>query len=412
MCAATSQDINIVRDLAKRYLDIANDPVQEERRDLWRKKNSLKAVRPLIYVRAFAWREMPESKCECEDPVLRGCEDFFRRNLFIDTFGDDTIFEPWVTSGATHVLPEAGPWGVRQTMTASTEERGAKKFDPAIRDLDDIEKLVAPHHVIDEEATARKLEQVRDAVGDIITVAPSRRPHFWTWHADISNNLAYLRGLEQIMWDMIDNPEWLHRLLGFMRDGVLRAQQEAEDAADYTLLDHYNQAQPYSKELSDPSADGKSVTRDQLWCFCASQETTLVGPDLFEEFMLNYQRPIVEKYGLLAYGCCEDLTPKIPLLKKIPNLRRIAVALTADVAKCAEQIGTDYVFSYRPSPADMVGYGFDADRIRRIVKGDLEKARGCHVDITLKDVETVGGDADRIRNWVKLVREIIDEVCY
>jgi hypothetical protein len=126
---------------------------------------------------------------------------------------------------------------------------------------------------------------------------------------------------------------------------------------------------------------------------------------MFYEFMLQYQIPIMANFGLAAYGCCEDLTHKIRVLRRIPNLRRIAVAPAANVAKCAEQIGQDYILSYRPSPTDMVGYGFDPARIRRILRRDLQACNGCHVDITLKDVETVQGDPDRIRKWVQIVRE-------
>ena len=104
----------------------------------------------------------------------------------------------------------------------------------------------------------------------------------------------------------------------------------------------------------------------------AAQELTAVSPAMHDEFMLQYQLPILKPFGLVAYGCCEDLTNKIDMLRQIPNLRRIAVSPFANVARCAEQIGQDYVLSYRPSPADMVGYGFDPDRIRTIMKRDLK----------------------------------------
>ncbi len=58
----------------------------------------------------------------------------------------------------------------------------------------------------------------------------------------------------------------------------------------------------------------------------------------------------------------------------------------------------------------MVSYGFDEDRIRRIVKRDLTACRECHTDITLKDVETVEHDPQRVKRWVALIREIIEEV--
>lgn len=64
-------DREILRDLAKRYRDLCADSVQAERRDLWRRHNSLQRTRPLIYVRAFAWQEMPEAACLCRDPFFR-----------------------------------------------------------------------------------------------------------------------------------------------------------------------------------------------------------------------------------------------------------------------------------------------------------------------------------------------------
>ena len=142
----------------------------------------------------------------------------------------------------------------------------------------------------------------------------------------------------------------------------------------------------------------------------AAQEYTGVSPAMHEEFLLRYQLPILREFGLVAYGCCENLTRKIAMLRQVPNLRRIAVSPFANVAKCAEQIGTDYVLSYRPSPTDMVGWGFDADRVRTIMRRDLEVCRGCHVDITLKDVETVQYDPSRVRRWVEITREVIEEI--
>ena len=400
------KDIAVLRDCAKRYVAICQKPVQRERRILWRKKNSLEKVRPLIYVRAYAWNEMPQSKCGCEDPFYREYEDFFRQMLFRDTFDDDYIFEPWVTVTANY---RCAGWGVSGKRNFSDKHGGSWKIDYPIKTLEDIEKLHIPRHEIDEEKTAENVRRLQEAVGDIITVNADRGPAYRMWEGDISTNLGHLRGIENMMLDMADNPGWLHRLLAFMRDGILRTHDQAEAAGDWGLCAHQNQAMPYAEELPEPAANVNGVKRNRLWVFMASQELTLVSPRMFDEFMLQYQLPILNKFGLAAYGCCEDLTNKINLLRQIPNLRRIAVAPSANVAKCAEQIGAAYVLSYRPSPADMVSYGFDADRIRNIIRRDLNACQGCHLDITLKDVETVQGDPDRIRNWVRIVRELIED---
>ncbi len=405
------RDVRILRELARRYVDICSEDVQQERRDLWRRHNSLVRTRPLIYMRYFSVRneEIPDLALECEDPFYRRHEDFLRRAIFQGAIGDDFVFEPWITQRATTVTPAGGPWGFRYDHIYSDEPRGAWKFDPPLKELADIEKLAEPNHVIDEEATARNLARLHEAVGDLLEVNVDRAPFYRVWRADISCDLAQLRGLEQVMWDMADNPDWLHGLAGRLSAGVLRTHDEAERAGDWRLCNHENQAMPYALELPDPQANGESVTRDRLWTFVAAQEMAQVSPQMHEEFVLDYQLPIMEKFGLVAYGCCEDLTHKIDMLRRIPNLRRIAVTPVADVARCAEQIGEDYVFSWRPNPALMVSCGFDEERVRRIIREGLQAARGCHVDITLKDIETVQGDPTRLRRWVEVVREVIEE---
>jgi len=404
----TKIDNDILRELAKRYLEVCAQPVQDERRDLWRRHNSLDHTRPLIYVRAFAWCEVPESQCFCEDPFLRSHENGLRRSLYWASLDDDSIFEPWLTVNAAWIAPPEGPWGMKVGWIKGDDPRGARRMAPPIKAPEDAKRLVRPRHVIDEAETERRAARLHDAVGDILPVHVDHATLYRNWNGDISTCLAQLRGLDQLMLDMFERPDWLHGVLAFMRDGILEAQEQAEAAGDWTLADQNNQAMPYAMGLEPPCLNGGSVTRDKLWYFCASQETTLLGPEQFDEFMFQYQQPIMEHFGLVAYGCCEDLTLKMPVVRKLPNLRRIAVAPVADVAKCAEQIGEDYVLSYRPSPSDMVGYDFDPDRVRKILRRDLAVCRGCHVDITLKDVETVQNDPVRVRQWVQITREVLE----
>lgn len=54
----------------------------------------------------------------------------------------------------------------------------------------------------------------------------------------------------------------------------------------------------------------------------------------------------------------------------------------------------------------------DEARIRRIVGNALKifKANDCRVHINLKDVQPLEGDLDRLKNWVAIVRDVIEEV--
>ncbi len=408
MSPATDSDLKIIRDLARQYAEAASKEIQDQRRDLWRRHNSLEPTRPLIYMRVFACsNEIIDPQLQCEDPFLRAHERWFRQMLFQDWLEDDYILEPWITQRASFIPQGESEWGPAYGRHKSAQQGGSWKYDPPLKDLDDIDKLTTPAHMIDEDKTAENVERLQDAVGDIIEVNIDRGPVYHHWAGDISTHLAHLRGLEQLMWDMADNPEWLHRLLAHMRDGILKAQAEAEAAGDWRLCNHSNQAMPYSKELQDPTANSEPVKRDQLWLFMAAQEFALISPEMHDEFLLEYQIPILEKFALTAYGCCEDLTRKIDILRRIPNLRRIAVTPWADVQKCAEQINTDYVISWRPSPADTVCTGFDPDKVREILTQGVEACKGLHLDITLKDVQTVQNDPERLRKFVRIAREVI-----
>ena len=401
------EDRKILRELAKEYAEIARDPIQDERRRQWRRVHSLEKCRPPIYVRAFAWSEMPQNIRRVRDPFLRRYEIFFRSSLFHYTIGDDTVFEPWVTVNAVKTCTG---WGIESTRRMPEEKGGAYKLDYAIKNTDDIRKMRKPWHGIDEERTREQVSRLNEAIGDILPVDCDRSPY--NYDIGLTDDLGKLRGIENLMLDMVDNPEWLHELVSFMAKGVSGVYDQAEAAGDWGLSPHRysNQAMPYAKELPDPAPNTRGISRKQLWRFAQSQELTGVSPTMQEEFFLRYQIPVLKKFGLVAFGCCEDLTHKINMLRQIPNLRRIAAAPSANVPRCAEQIGQDYVISYRPSPADTVSYGFDPERIRAVMEPDLKACRDCHLDITLKDVETVQSDPARVRKWVGVTRELIDEI--
>jgi hypothetical protein len=411
-----SSDLSILRDLASRYAEAAVQPVQEERRALWRAHMSLKPTRPPVLFTYGMWnvwcREIfGDDQLQCQDAFFREQEQNLRLLLFHDTIGDDFILEPWLTLRAAVITPSNGLWGVKEARIGEENyiKGGSYKPNPPLKSWKDMHRLVKPSHRIDEAETTHRLERMQEAIGDILTINLDRSPAYLNFDGDISTTLAALRGLEQIMYDMSDYPQQLHALLAFLRDGILATHQQAERAGDWNLAVQKNQVMCYCEELEDPRANAFGHRRSEMWCHLAAQEYVLVSPRMHEEFLLRYQMPIMEQFGLVAYGCCENLTSKIKMLRQIKNLRSIAIAPSANVANCAEQMGTDYVFSWRPNPAQMVCVGFDETNIRRILQNGLEESRGCRVHILLKDVETVEGDLSRLSRWVQIAREVAEQ---
>lgn len=220
----TPAERTLLRDLAKRYAAVAADPAMDRRRAAWRRHNSLKSGRPLIYVRAVAWHELPESKCQLADPFWQHYENFLRHRLYWSTLNDDSIFEPWLTLPAVQACEG---WGVGRVVHHSAEPGGAYKIDYPIRELNDIRKLRRPWHAIDERKTDGRRAQLQEVLGDILAIHVDRAPAYRMFNGDLSTELGRLRGIENIMLDMTDNPDGLKQLVSFLSDGVLQVHDEA-----------------------------------------------------------------------------------------------------------------------------------------------------------------------------------------
>ncbi len=404
-------DTTILRKLAHRYAEIAAMPVQEEKRQLWSDHFSLKRTRVPIIAGFGMWnmwcREVfGDARMLCEDPFFKHYERLLRMWLFQHDIGDDTIQEPWLPLGVPHKISGQGLWGVDESMTHLDGQEGtAACYKPALKTWDDVAKLRVIHHELDEAAGRRNLDKLASAIGDILPIDVQRHSVYNGFNGDISTSIAKLRGLEQLMIDMYESPGELHRLLAFMRDGILVNNQEAEDAGHFSLTLSHNQQMPYARELEPRKPNSGARRRKDIWGFCAAQELALVSPEFHDEFMFQYQLPIMAHYGLVHYGCCEDLGEKITMLRQLKNLRSIAVAPLANVRHCAEQIRNDYVMSWRPNPTDMVCCGYNEERVEKIVCKALDDSAGCIMHINLKDVETLEGDTTRMRRWVRKVRQ-------
>ena len=119
---------------------------------------------------------------------------------------------------------------------------------------------------------------------------------------------------------------------------------------------------------------------------------------------MQYQMPIMEKFGLVNYGCCETLDNKIGILRKIPNLRRILMGPLVDMKYGCEQIGRDYIVSWRPNPA-MVAGKFDEQYIRKVIRQGLKDSQGCNIEIMLKEMMTIEGDISRLFKWTEIAKQ-------
>ena len=166
----------------------------------------------------------------------------------------------------------------------------------------------------------------------------------------------------------------------------------------------------YSDELPATDFDGKRVRLCDLWGFGAAQSASEIGPQMHEEFILQYDLYLLRHCGLNSYGCCEPYTHKFDILERnIPGLRRVSVSPWCDIVGAAEALQDKCIYSWKPNPAMLTGR-FDPDRIRAYIRETLEVARDCVVEIILKDTFTIEHEPSRLLTWTQIAREEIERV--
>jgi hypothetical protein len=162
----------------------------------------------------------------------------------------------------------------------------------------------------------------------------------------------------------------------------------------------------YTDELPGSSwQPGDPVRLRHLWGLSESQETVGVSPKLFEEFIFPYQQPVIERFGLSYYGCCEPVHTRIRVLKQLKNLRRVSVSPWCNQDLIAAELGEDYIFCRKPNPALISTETWDEAAIRADIRATLESASGCPLEFAMKDVHTLSNQPWRLGRWVALARE-------
>jgi hypothetical protein len=397
----------LLRDQAKQYLEVCLADRNQTAKVLWRDHNSLRKTRPPVAIHSF-WHTGSSIDLFLEPNQTEAfgwVENWFKRQIWQGTnVKDDTVFLPWFTVRSQFQQPSRGIWGIDLDI-AKDKVSGGRRYMPVVKELEQLQKLEAtPHKVLEKNGEITC--QLRDIFGDILPVHEDRSTFYPYWGGtDLSEAAGALFGLTELMYLLYDKPEMVHALMAFMRDAVIANLKQGEAAGDWSLDEHRNYFMPsFVDDLPDPAPNSYGAKLKDLWFFTHAQEFEGVNAKLHEEFLLNYQLPIMELFGLVAYGCCETLDKKIELLRKIPNLRRICIGPTANVKLSADQIGRDYILSWRPNPS-MVGPGYDLDTCREIIRRGFQASKGCNIELMLKEMMTIEHDPQRLVDFARMAIE-------
>jgi hypothetical protein len=162
----------------------------------------------------------------------------------------------------------------------------------------------------------------------------------------------------------------------------------------------------YTSALPAAGFDAARVRPRDMWGCSNAQIFSEVSPAMHWEFAIKHDLRWLARWGLTYYGCCEGLHRKVDLLRRIPNLRKISCSPWAKHGSLMDQVGGDYVLSFKPNPAVLATDRWNPGQAREDLRRFLDLAQGrCHVEIIMKDISTVRHEPQRLWEWARIASE-------
>jgi hypothetical protein len=337
--------------------------------------------------------------------------------------GDDIVIEPFYRMGWWMNFSD---FGVPVEAHGAASESMGYAFNYPIATPDDIKKLKKRTISADREKTKLMKETLEDAAGDIMPVKGGNfDPFAYEFdcgeYGDFGFNGNFFFGLtwqlyrflgnDAIPYWVYDHPDAIHEIMQYMLDDRIAMFKYMEENGLLALNTDNQMAGPrsygYTSELPNADDGAEDIKLNNLWGWAESQESMIISPDMYKEFVLPYLAKLGSMFGLVYYGCCEKIEDRLELIiEAMPNLRSVSISGWSDLFKTAEILAKDYVYSRKPTPAHLSGANPNWDLAEKDMKDTYKAAGDGNIEILFRDLYDVDGDISRLKKWVDMTKSI------
>lgn len=406
---------NRLRDLARQLDEMIHSPKQRELKERLKRINRLEVCRPpvAVFLPPPADRKLflPKEQLKVEDPLYAWLEEtlLFRLN-YERVMPSDVPTTECIHTGTFFSVSD---WMEGHKPVRVNPDGTGTAFEPCIVDYSDIKKMTPPQLMVDHKATDEQFERIRDLLGDIL---PVKKGHPYSsaygWGDSMIDQLIEMRGLEQFYYDIMDEPGFIHELMRLMTDGQLALMEQFKE---HGMLVENNDCLIGSCSFSATSelpgaygADGRA-SFENLWGYAQAQELTGVSADTLAEFVLPYQAEVVNRFGLLSYGCCEPIDKDVELYGRFfPKLRILSISPFSNVELAAEKCRGRYVMACKMHPTLAANY--DRERTLAYLRRLVTAIKGCSATINFAEIINYGGDEQVFLRLAQDANQVLDEL--
>ncbi len=404
------KDRERLRYLASRQVESANSQKNLERVELWKRHNMYKGERPVIHIEVDTFaHEAINPLLKCEDSFARQIEYSLLHNVInLETFDDDRVVPPYFQMGY-HTWFSLFGHNIKQTVVKKEDgtEMG-HKFEHIIDDLqDDFDKILSPsNYGVDKERTKQRFEKTSDIFGDILPVKIVSN----CLYSVPTQHIVHMMGMENMLYSIYDYPDEFKEMMNRIANDYIAYFKHLEKEGVLLQNHSFESVGQGTMAFCEEEVKSGPVKTTDLWGFMDSQETVGMSPDMFREFIFPCYKRVAENFGRLSYGCCEPVDAFWDDIKTLPNLKKVSISPWCNEEVMAENLrNSGIIYHRKPSPNFLgVGAKLDEEGFRAHIEKTLKTARGCRVEITQRDVYTVNNDINKVKRYVEIIRESIE----
>lgn len=413
MVQVTDFERATLRELAHQYMAIATLDVQRKKMEMWKVFNRVGNMRPMVIIDQLPWNELDYDgslTCKCSDPFLHSIETNMRKKIYqFKNFPVDMVVEPFIT--IPFCATNSGMGITIDENTAETDQTNnviSHAYINQLEEEEDLDKIKDIQITLDRETSAEWKSVAEDIFAGIIPVVQaggaSIRLQIW----DI---LAELMNVENVYYDLIDRPEFIHAIMEKMTNSVISGIEQVNALGLFNA--HQNIchcSHTYTDELLPDFAAGKGNTTYSGWSCSMAQLFTSASPATTKEFEIDYMSKISKYFGMFYYGCCERLDDRLDIVQKLPNVRKISCSPWSNPENFAANLDPKIIMSNKPTPAVLVAPTLDTDAIGKHILDVSQAAKNnqLNVEFILKDVSTVCYKPERLTAWANTAMKVVE----
>ena len=325
-------DKQITGELAKEIAEIAALPVQQTRLREWKALNALKPERPMFTIDQICWGQLnyaDELTLRCTDSFARKLEDSLRKMLYRwNHLRDDRVVEPVI--GVSMVI-RGGIYNrrVSETLLKNHESDGVMShhFKDQLSTDEDIENLEMLDIEYDSTATDENISRTEELLGghlEVKAVGQSLSLAIW-------DRISEFRGVDKVLYDIIDRPDFIKKTVDkFAAMSTKLVDQLEEQGLLEPAQSLIHCAGGWTDDLPKQGFNPEKPRASDCWIMGMAQMFATVSPAMHDEYEIQPLKPLLERFGLVNYGCCEPLDQKIDIIKVKAAFNSTIFKISAD----------------------------------------------------------------------------------